>query len=188
MNKTIRIITLATALLLCAVSVALAADAAKAPTVPNHIQRKAHDYYSRVYGKGGAPQAQVDAAMLASWLQNADPTARAWACYALGEVGSPAYAPALRAMTADSNPDARRLAAKALGKIGDRQAVALLCALMQDQSQPCQVRCAAACALGMIGDQRAYDALCRACADHSARLSAEAAQAKARLASAPSAI
>lgn len=164
-------------LLLCATA-ALAADQA---AVPNHIQRKAMTKFSEVYGKGGAPSQTVTTEMLSSWLSHRDANVRAWACYALGEVKSPAYAEQLRAMLADDDADVVRLAAKALGKIKDQSSVDQLSAIMLDQSYCCKVRCAAACSLGMIGDARAVKALDKARTDDSSWVAANASKAKGRL-------
>lgn len=164
-------------LMLCGTA-ALAGDQA---TVPNHIQRKAMTKFSEVYGKGGAPSQTVNAEMLVSWLNHRDAHVRAWACYALGEVKSPAYSEQLRAMLADEDADVVRLAAKALGKVKDKESLEQLSVIMLDQRYCCKVRCAAACALGMIGDSRACGALDKACGDNSSRVAAKAIEAKARL-------
>ncbi len=167
----------------CLVLYAAAAMAADQTVVPNHIQRKAATKFSDVYGKGAGPNQAVTADLLSSWLNHRDANIRAWACYALGEVKSPAYAEQLRAMLADQDADVVRLAAKALGKIQDNEAVVVLSEIMLDQRYCCNVRCAAACSLGMIGDGRAMPALCTACKDGNSRIAANAAKSKLRLAS-----
>ena len=82
--------------------------------------------------------------------RGSEPRIRRRAALAIGRVGLPEGAAALKPLLTDTDPDVRQMAAFALGLLADKGSVADLTAALQD-SDP-RVRGRAAEALGLIGD------------------------------------
>jgi HEAT repeat protein len=95
-------------------------------------------------------------------LQSGPAIERCSAAYYLGEFGTKECAPILIEALSDPHAHVRRVAAHALGKLQDERAVKPLIALLEDDSQPYHVRCAASTALGRLGDNEARPVLERA--------------------------
>jgi len=93
------------------------------------------------------PPIVADLTTLAS---DAEPRIRRRAALAIGRVGLPDGAAAVKPLLADADPEVRQMAAFALGLLADKSSVTELTAALQDADP--RVRGRAAEALGLIGD------------------------------------
>ncbi|BEQ15307.1 HEAT repeat domain-containing protein [Desulfoferula mesophila] len=133
-------------------------DHAKA--IPCHLQKKVLDTCNRAVQQGlMAPVGALDRATLIALVGASSDQVRAVAVYTLGEIRCSEATATLIALLGDPDPTMRRVAAHALGKIGGEKVVGPLADLINDRSQPIQVRCTAARALGCIGGRHSAKVL-----------------------------
>jgi cyclophilin family peptidyl-prolyl cis-trans isomerase/HEAT repeat protein len=110
--------------------------------------------------KGSAPPpppAPVITPDLATLVADANPRIRRRAALAIGRVGLPEGAEALRPLLTDTDADVRQMAAFALGLLADTGSVPALTTALQDADG--RVRGRAAEALGLIGDTASAEAV-----------------------------
>jgi HEAT repeat protein/cyclophilin family peptidyl-prolyl cis-trans isomerase len=116
---------------------------------------------------------RADAATVAEFTGDGDPSVRSRAAMALGRIGDTAAADALVRMLKDKSPEVRSSAAFALGLIGSPSATKALIRRLTDKSP--EVKVAAAEALGKIGARDAVKRLSRLLGSSDEELSRQAA-------------